>query len=75
MNLEASMAAKFALNCQDPNIVLDMRKLNARPKSDIFDQIWAMMATIMDGSVSDRRHGKLLYIPFVLMYLYMHLLV
>jgi hypothetical protein len=75
VNPEASMAAKFALNCQDPDIVLDMRKLNARPKSDVFDQFWAMMATIVDGRVSDRRHGELLYIPYTLMYLYMRLLV
>ena len=60
VNPEASHSAKFALNCQDPNIVLDMRKLNARPKNDVFDQFWAMMATTVDGRVSDRRHGKLL---------------
>ena len=35
---DACLAAKFALKCQDPSIVFDMRKLNARPKNDSFDQ-------------------------------------
>ena len=56
---DACMSAKFALNCQDPVIVLDMRKLNARPKNDSFDQFWAMMSDVVDGRVSDRRHGEL----------------
>jgi hypothetical protein len=57
---DVAQAAKLALNCQDLDIVLDLRKLNARPKSDIFDQFWAMMATTVNGRVSDRRHGELL---------------
>jgi phosphatidylethanolamine-binding protein (PEBP) family uncharacterized protein len=36
VNPDVAHAAKFALNCQDPDIVLDMRKLNARPNNDIF---------------------------------------
>jgi hypothetical protein len=61
VNPYVAHAFKFALNCQDPNIVLELRKLNARPKNEIFDQFWAIMATTVNGGVSDWRHGKLLF--------------
>ena len=60
MNPDDAHVTKRALNCQDPDIVLDTRKLNARPKNDMFDQFWAMMATTVNGRVSDRWHGELL---------------
>jgi hypothetical protein len=52
-------AAKFALNCQDPDIIVDLRKLNGRPKNQLFDPFWAKMAEVVEGRVDDRRHGKL----------------
>jgi hypothetical protein len=58
VNSDASEVAKFALNCRNPDIVIDLRTLNARPKSDVFDQFWAMMAQVVDGRVNDRRHGE-----------------
>ena len=51
---DAASAAKFALNCQDSDIIVDMRKLNARPKHNTFDQFWAKMTEMIEGRVSDR---------------------
>jgi len=50
-------AARYALNCHDSDIIVDMRKLNARPKHNTFDKFWAKMAEMVEGQVSDRRHG------------------
>jgi hypothetical protein len=55
---DVTNAASFALNCQDSDIIVDMRKLNARPKHNTFDQFWAKMAEMIEGRVSDRRHGE-----------------
>jgi hypothetical protein len=56
---EASEGARYALNCQNTDIIMDMRKLNARPKSNIFDKFCAKMAEIVEERVCDRRHGEL----------------
>jgi hypothetical protein len=56
---DALAAARFALNCQDPDIIVDLRKLNGRPKSELFDPFWAKMAEVVEGRVDDRRHGEL----------------
>jgi len=60
VNRDASLATRFAFSCQDPCIVIDMRKLNARPKSNLFDEFWGVMANMVEGRVSDRMHGVLL---------------
>ena len=36
---DAASAARFALNCQDSDIIVDTRKLNARPKHNTIDQL------------------------------------
>jgi len=47
---DAIAAARFALNCQDPDIIVDLRRLNARPKNVLFDPFWAKMAKVVqDG--------------------------
>jgi hypothetical protein len=55
---KALEAARFALNCQDPDIIVDMRKLNARVSNDLFDPFWAKMAMVVEGRVNGRRHGE-----------------
>jgi hypothetical protein len=55
---EALSSARFALNCQDLDIIVDMRKLNARVTSDLFEPFWAKMAMVVEGRVNDRRHGE-----------------
>jgi hypothetical protein len=44
---DAASAARYALNCQDSDIIVDMRKLNARPKHNTFDQFGAKMAEMV----------------------------
>jgi len=59
----AAVAARYALNYPNTDIIVDMRKLNARPKGDAFDTFWAKMSELVDGRVQDRRHGDKLYMP------------
>jgi hypothetical protein len=51
LSLEAIAAARFALNSQDPNIIVDLRKLNGRFTNDLFDPFWAEMAVVVEGRV------------------------
>ena len=65
----ATKAVRFALNCHDFDIIVDMRKLNARPKHNTLDKFWAKMAEMVEGRVSDRRHGELKKILLLLIFL------
>ena len=40
---------RYALNCHDSDIIVDMRKLNARPKPNTFDTFWEKMAEMIEG--------------------------
>ena len=55
---EALATARFALNCQDPDIIVDMRKSTARVNNNLFDPFWAKMAVVVEGRVHDRRNGE-----------------
>jgi hypothetical protein len=68
VNSDASEVAKFALNCRNPDIVTDLRTLNARPRNDAFDQFWAMMAQVVDGRVNDRRHSVVVPVLMLLLH-------
>jgi len=57
--IEALTAARYAINYQDPEVIVDLRKLNARMNNPAFDPLWACMAEIVEGRVEDRQHGKL----------------
>jgi hypothetical protein len=59
LSQDALAAAKFALNCQDPDIILDLRKLNGRPKNNLFDPFLAKIAEVVEGRIDDCQHGKL----------------
>ena len=59
----SAAAARDALNCPDCDVIVDMRRLNARPKSDAFDKFWAKMGEVVEGRVNDRRHGDKMYMP------------
>jgi len=58
LSTKAFAAARFALNCQDTGIIVDLRKLNARVTNDLFDLFWAKMVVVVEGRVDDRRHGE-----------------
>jgi hypothetical protein len=55
---KALATSRFALNCQDPGIIVDMRKLNARVNNELFEPFWAKMFVVMEGRVNNRRHGE-----------------
>ena len=57
LSFDSLAAARFALNFQDPEIIIDLRKLNARPNNDLFDPFWNKMAVVVERRVDDRRHG------------------
>jgi hypothetical protein len=66
-------AAKYAMNCQDIDIILDMRMLNPSPKNNKFDPIWAKMAELVNGRVCDRRHGE--FMPAFHIYYFCRLII
>jgi len=57
--LEVLIAARYALNFQDPEVIVDLRKLNARANNPAFDPFWACMAKFVEGRVEDCQHGEL----------------
>jgi len=60
----SAAAARYALNCSDFDTIVDMRRLNAIPKSDAFDKFWAKMAELVEGGggggLDGRRYGDTL---------------
>ena len=58
LSSDALATTRFALNCQDPDILVDLRRLNGRPKNELFDSFCAKMAEIVEVRVDDRRHGE-----------------
>ena len=70
LSTNAIATARFALNCQDPDIIVDLRKLNARVTNDLFDPFWAKMAVVVEGRGDDRRHGEMFHYCIVLLCLF-----
>ena len=67
---EAIASARFALNCQDPDIIIDPRKLNARVTNVLFDPFGVKIAVVVEGRVDDRWHGEMFHYCFVLLCLF-----
>jgi len=59
----AATTSRYALNCFDVEIIVDMRRLNTRPKGDAFDCFRDKMAELVEGRVDDRRHEDTLFMP------------
>jgi len=38
---DAIATSRYALNCPVPAIIVDLRKLNGRPKNELFNPFWA----------------------------------
>ena len=70
LSTKAIAAARFALNCRDPDIIIDMRKFNARVTNVLFDPFWAKMVVVVEGHVDDRRQGEMFHYCFVLLCLF-----
>ena len=64
MNQEMTATfARYALNCPSNYNIVNMKRLNARPKDDAFDNFWGKMAELVEGRVNDRHHKDTLYMP------------
>jgi hypothetical protein len=52
--------AEVALLTQDFDIVHDLRVVNGRPESPLFDAFWSELKVLLESHarVDDRRHGK-----------------
>ena len=52
-------SAELAIRTLDFGIVQDIRKVNGRPESPLFDKFWSELKTRLESHarVDDRRHG------------------
>ena len=53
--------ANAVLAIGDPDILLDLRKLNGNPKATLFDDFWIELSLFLEEltpAVDDRRHGE-----------------
>ena len=58
--------AKYLLDMDDPDIVLDLRKLNGKPSSSKFDVFWLELHNYLEEigpAVQERHHGEAMYMP------------
>ena len=58
--------AKYLLDMDDPDIVLDLRKLNGKHSSSKFDDFWLELHNYIEElgpAIQERRHGDAMYMP------------
>jgi hypothetical protein len=58
--------ANVLLDMDDPDIVLDLRKLNGKPSSSKFDAFWLELHIYLEEigpAVQEGRHGEAMYMP------------
>ena len=61
--------AAALLDANDSNLIFDLRKLNGRPKSSIFDDFWKELETYLqeiNPAVDERRHGEVCHMPIAI---------
>lgn len=61
--------ARAVLEIDDPEVVLDLRRSNGNPKSNLFDSFWDELQCYLDEiapAVDERRHGDILHMPFAI---------
>ena len=54
---------------EDEGLVQDMRSINGKVGSTVFDEFWDEVQALFDeytASVQERRHGSVLYLPFAI---------
>ena len=59
--------AKALLQLDDPEIILDLRQMNGKPNSTIFDEFWDELQLYLDETtlaVDERWHGDVMHMPF-----------
>ena len=61
--------ANAVLQLDDTEIVLDLRKMNGKPNSTIFDKFWHELQLYFDEvtlAVDERRHGDIMHMPLAI---------
>ena len=64
-----STLADQIFELDEPEILLDMRKLNGKPDSSMFDEFWKELSVYLvevSPAVDDRRHGSTLHLPIAI---------
>ena len=59
----------FISGCDSSETLIDLRKLNGRPKSSKYDDFWEEIQTLFNEyqtAVHERRHGNESYLPFAI---------
>ena len=59
-----SALAKEVFELDKPEILLDMRRLNGKPNSTVFERFWGELSFYLEGitpACDDRRHGSTLH--------------
>ena len=59
--------AQAVVNLDDPELVLDLRRMNDKAQSSHFDAFWDELQAYLDEinlAVYERRHGDTLHMPF-----------
>ena len=59
----------FISGCDSSEILIDLRRLNGRPKSPKYDDFWEEIQTLFNEyqtAVHERRHGNESYLPFAI---------
>ena len=60
---------KALLAIGDPDILLDLQKLNGNPKETHFDDLWTELSLFLEEvtpAVDERRHGEVLHMPIAI---------
>ena len=61
--------AKCLVHMDDPDIIIDLRKMNGKPSSTKFDVLWSELSMYLEEAglaVQERRHGESMYMPFAI---------
>ena len=61
--------AEEAFELDEPDILLDLRRLNGKPNAPAFDKFWEELSAYLEEispAVNDRRHGSTLHMPIAI---------
>lgn len=70
--------AQAVIDLDDPEIVLDLRQMNGKVQSSLFDVFWDELQAYLDEinlAVDERRHGDTLHMPFATSLRHLHELI
>ena len=78
MTKKQARVAEFISQTEEPQVLLDLRKLNGNPKSIKFDEFWEEINILFNeyqASVQERRHSDIVYLPFAISIYYLFIII